>query len=128
MKKVDGCLFVDLLRIHREGKAPTDIHRTRTETTQMTRNLFKLASATAAAASIALGAGAVSLITTAPASANWASCNTYGGMTNCSGSNGSSFNSYGNGNFSTFNGTTSGGNSYYGSCSRTGSFTSCSSY
>ena len=63
----------------------------------------------AAASSVALFGGALSLIT--PSAQAYTNCSTYGSQTSRYGSNGSSFNSYGNGNYSTFSGTTSGGNS-----------------
>ena len=77
----------------------------------------------AAASSIALFGGALTLIT--PAANAYTSCSTYGGRTRCYGSGGSSFNSSTYGGRTRYYGTDSNGNSYSGSCSTYGNRTTC---
>ena len=79
---------------------------------------------------IAIATLAAASVAVAPqAKADYASCNSLGGYTSCYGSNGSSYSSYGIGdNYRQFNGTTSNGDYYSGSCTRIGNYTSCSSY
>ena len=79
-------------------------------------NLFtKRAATIAAATSIALFGGAMTLVT--PAANAYTTCNSYGGRTSCYGSGGSSYNSSTYGGRTSYYGTDSNGNSYSGSCS-----------
>ena len=96
----------------------------------MTNSFYKAVAGIAAASSIALGAGALTLITPAPeAKADSASCSTIGDYTSCYGSNGSSYSSTTIGGTTFFNGSNGyGRDSYSGSCSTIGNYTSCSSY
>ena len=87
----------------------------------------------AAAASAALFAGALTLITPENANAGgYSSCSTIGTSTFCSGtdSNGNYYSGSSNtiGGTTFYNGYGSGGNSFGGSCSTIGSTTFCNSY
>ena len=96
-----------------------------------TVNIFsKTAANIAAAASIALAAGAAGVIATAPAAkADYASCNQIGDYTSCYGSNGSSYSSTTIGGTTFFNGSNGyGRGSYSGNCTTIGNYTSCNSY
>lgn len=76
----------------------------------------------AGASSIALFAGALTLIT--PAANAGMNCSTYAGQTNCYGSSGS-FRSSTYGGMTNYSGTDSNGNYYPGSCSPYGGMTTC---
>ena len=83
----------------------------------------------AAASSIALFGGAMTLITPEAKAYGSASCNTIGSYVSCSGTDGSSYSSNGIGdNYRSFSGINSNGDYYSGSCTKIGSYTSCSSY
>ena len=89
--------------------------------TQM--KLVNAIAAASATASILLGAPMIE------AKADYTSCNSFGDMTSCYGSNGSTYNSYGiSDSYRSFSGTDSHGNFYSGSCMSIGDYTSCTSY
>ncbi|WP_186582976.1 hypothetical protein [Synechococcus sp. MEDNS5] len=80
-------------------------------------------------AAVSIAASALFGLSTLEAKADYAYCNSYGGMTNCYGSDGSSYSSYGIGdNYESYSGTDSNGDYYSGSCTRIGTYVSCNTY
>ena len=81
--------------------------------------------------SLATAAIALAAVTSIPQAKayEYSNCSTYGSYTNCYGSNGSTYNSYGIGdNYRSYSGTDSRGNYYSGNCTRIGSYVSCYEY
>ena len=89
-------------------------------------NLFsKTAANIAAAASIALAAGAVGVIATAPANAGGYGCVDFGTSVSCHGSDGSGYSGVRSGNSSSGTYRDSNGNYRHETCVQFGSYVSC---